>query len=108
SRSSRSKAGSSCNRWGRAFDVGLGDADGQLTDAQNVGRSLGHADAVARVQDVEQMRALERVLERRPDQLRLQERRSQLMIALEEVAVKRAELDAAEVDLSEDVLRLLD
>src|SRR5262245_4100414 len=101
-------AGSSRIRWGRVFDVRLGDADGQLTDPQNVGRSFGHADAVARVENVEEVRALERVLERRPEQLRLQERRGQLMIPLEEVAVKRAELGAAQVDLSKNVFRLLD
>src|SRR5262245_58386626 len=101
-------AGSSRIRSGRGFDVSLGDADGQLTDAQHVGRSFGHADAVAGIEDVEKVRALERVLERRPEQLRPQERRGQLMIALEEVAVKRTELDTAKVDLSEDVLRLLD
>src|SRR5262249_17482794 len=96
--------GSSSIRRRRVSNLSLGDADGQLADAQNVGRSLGHADAVARIENVEQVRALERVLERRPEQLRLQERHGQLMIALEEVAVKRAELDAAQVDLSEDVL----
>ena len=49
-------------------DVRLGDADRELPHAQDVGRALGDADAVARVEDVEQVRALQPVLERRPDQ----------------------------------------
>ena len=41
------------------FDVRLRDADGELSHAQNVSGPFGHADAVARVENVEQMRALE-------------------------------------------------
>ena len=41
---------------------------GELPDAQDVGGALGDADAVARVEHVEQVRALQAVLERRPDQ----------------------------------------
>ena len=55
----------------RLVDVLPGDADRQLADAQDVGRSLGDADAVARVENVEQVRALQAVLERGPDQARL-------------------------------------
>ena len=54
------------------------------------------------------MRALQRVLERGPNQLRLQQRACQPVVALEEVAVKRAEFHATQIDLPEDVLRLLD
>ena len=48
--------------------VGLGDGHGQLADAQDVGGALGDADAAARVEHVEEVRALEALLERRDDQ----------------------------------------
>ena len=52
------------------------------------------------------MRAFQAVLERGPDQVRRQERRRQLIIALEQIAVESAEI-APELDLAEHVLRLL-
>src|SRR5688572_5956881 len=51
-------------------DVRLGNAHRELADAQDVGRALGDADAAARIQNVEQVRALQRVLEGRPHQRR--------------------------------------
>src|SRR5579864_3042818 len=90
------------------LDVRLRDADGELPDAQDVRRPLGHADAVARIENVEEMRALERVLQRRPDQLRPEQRRRQLVVPLEQVAMKGAEFNAPEIDLAKHVFRLLD
>ena len=48
-------------------------ATGELTDAQDVGRALGDADAAARIENVEQVRALQTVLERRQDRARMQQ-----------------------------------
>jgi hypothetical protein len=48
------------------------------------------------------------VLERRPDQTRLQQCGRQLVVAFEQIAVKRAELRTRDVDLAEHVFRLLD
>ena len=45
------------------------------------------------------MRALQGVLERRPDQPGLQQRRCELVVALEEIAVERAELGPRTVNL---------
>ncbi len=91
-----------------SLDVPLRDADRELADAEDEGGPLGDADAVAGVEDVEQVRALQGVLERRPDQPGLEQRRGELEIAFEQVAVKRAELRARNLHLPEHVLRLLD
>ncbi len=49
-------------------DVRPGNPDRELPDPENVGGPLGDADAAARIKHVEQVRALETVLERGPDE----------------------------------------
>src|SRR3989442_6696900 len=98
---------------GAALDVRFRDADRELADAKNERGAFGDADAVARVEDVEQMRALQRVLERGPDELRFQQRARELVVALEQVAVEGSKVvmasraSRAEIDLTEHGLRLL-
>ena len=91
------------------LDVGLRDRHRQLPDAQDVGRALGDADAAARVEHVEQVRALQAVLERRqtrPDsQQRLRRTRSTGRTGR---GGTRANSAGRHVDLAERVLRLLD
>ena len=70
----------------------LGDPDGELTHAQDVGGALGDADAAARIEDVEQVRALQAVLERRQNQARGEQLLAELEVAIEELAMTRAEL----------------
>src|SRR5688572_3271295 len=86
-----------------------GNPDGELTHAQDVGGALGDADAAARVEDVEQVRALQAVLERRQDQVRRQQLLAKLEVPVEQLPMTRAELaEAQAVDLTEHILRLLD
>src|SRR4029434_7912239 len=65
------------------LNVGFCDADGQLPDPQDVGSTLGHPDAVARVENVEEMRTLEAVLQRRPDQSGIQQRLCKAIVPVE-------------------------
>src|SRR5439155_15851683 len=72
----------------RLLHIALGDPDRQLTHTQDIRRSLGHADAVAGIKNVEKMRALEAVLERRPDQTRLQQRLGEAVVVVEQPSME--------------------
>src|SRR5262245_52354395 len=67
--------------------VGLADRDGQLPDAEDVGRALGDADAPARVEQVEEVRTLQRELERRQQQPGLEHLLAEGERVVEELAV---------------------
>src|SRR5688500_15662882 len=81
---------------------------GELADAQDVGGALGDADAAARIEDVEQVRALEAVLERRQDEAGIEQRARKGKRLVEEVPVQRGEVGPRHLYLAEGVLRLLD
>ena len=95
SRSMRQALGLRCRLAARGVacaDVRLADRDGQLPHAQDVGGALGHADAAARVEHVEQVRALQAVLERRQQQPALQQLLAERVVLVEQVAMERREL----------------
>src|ERR1700722_4185627 len=83
----------------RLLDVSLRHGHGELSHAQDVGGPFGHADAVAGIEDVEKMRALEAVFESRPDQSRAKQRLGEVMVPLEQVAVKCGKLARRQIDL---------
>ena len=82
----------------------------QLPHAQDVGRALGDADAAARVEDVEQVRALQAVLERRQDQARRRaaSRRTRSSCRTDRDGARANSRRRSCPDLAERVLRLLD
>src|SRR5688572_11641545 len=87
---SSSSSRSMGNRGGRrGLDVGLGDGHRELADAQDVRGPLGDADAAAGVEHVEQVRALEALLERGNDQPGLDQLLGHAEVLVEEVAMKR-------------------
>src|SRR6185436_2393782 len=91
------------------LDIRLGDADRQLPHAQDVRRSFGHPDAAARIEDVEQVRALQALLERRKNQMRVEQLLAEREVAIEELAMRLGKFGGRHpVDVSEGVLRLLD
>jgi hypothetical protein len=92
----------------RLSHPGLRDRDRQLPHAQDIRHPLGDADAAARIEQVEHVRALEAVVERGQHQAGTQQRTSEAVILVEQVPMERMELRGGHVDLSEGVLRLLD
>src|SRR5690606_8145379 len=85
-----------------------GNGHGELADAQDVSRALCHADAAARIKQVEQMGTLEAVVEGGQDEPRIDERAGKVVVPREEVAMKGRELALGQLHLSERVFRLLD
>jgi len=67
------------------------DGDGELPHAQDVGRALGHAHAAARVEQVEQVRALQAVLKGRQAQAALEQLFTKLVVLIELPAMERRE-----------------
>src|SRR5687767_12936737 len=72
----------------RFFDVTLANRERELTDAEDVGHSLGDADAAAGVEQVEQMRALQAMLERGQNQPALQQLFAELVGFIEQMTME--------------------
>src|SRR5215204_6767534 len=93
----------------RGLDVSLGNRHGQLTDAQDVGGAFGDAHPAARVEHVEDVRALEALLEGGYDQPRVDQRLRELEVLVEEIAMERGKDARRQArHLTEGELRLLD
>ena len=85
------------------------DADSELPHPQDVGGALRHADAVARIENVEQMGAPQAVFERGPEEARRKKGFGQLVVAVEQLAMNRGERRRRQAHAdAEDVARLLD
>ena len=93
----------------RLLDVPLCNSECELTHTEDIGRPLGDADAVAGVEDIEQVRTLQAMFERRPDQTRAQQRLGEPVVLVEHAPVERRELARRQIhSCIEDVRRLLD
>src|SRR5687768_412003 len=86
----------------------LRDRHRHLANPEDVGHSFGHADAAARVEQVEHVRTLQAVIERRQHQVAAKQRLAQAVVLIEEVPVQRVQFGGRHVDLPERILRLLD
>ena len=88
-------------------EPGVGNGHSKLTHAQDVGRALPHTDAAARVEHVEDVRALQAIVQRRQRQARIEQLLGEAVVLLEQIAVEGGELAVRQGDLAERVLRLL-
>src|SRR6188768_582639 len=92
----------------QSLHIRLRNPDCQLPHPQDVGCPLRYADAAAGVEDVEQVGALQALLERRQHEARAEEHAAERVVALEQVAMMRSKRLPRHVDLGERVLRVLD
>ena len=69
------------------------DRDRQLPYAQDVGRAFGHADAAARVEHVEQVRALQALIERRQHEAGIDQHFGEIVVTGEQVAMERRNIE---------------
>src|SRR5688572_17155278 len=81
-----------------------GNGDRQLPDFQDVRRAFRHADAAARVEQVEGMRTLEAIVERRQHEPRFHERACATVVLRKQVLVKPRELALGHVHLAKRIL----
>src|SRR6516162_1391549 len=93
----------------RLLNVGVRDADREPAHPEDVVRALGHADAVARIENIEEVRALLRVFEGWPHEPGLQERLGHAITLVEHLPMEGAELALGQLHTRvEHVLGLLD